>query len=33
MDVLGRDSAALEAYLLTQGITKSSTPAPKATGF
>lgn len=33
MDVIGRDSAALEAYLLTQGITKSSVPAPKATGF
>jgi hypothetical protein len=33
MDVIARDNAALEAYLLTQGITKSSTPAPKATGF
>jgi hypothetical protein len=30
---LESNSAALESYLLSQGITKSNTPAPKATGF
>lgn len=33
IEALERDSAKLETYLLTQGITKSSVAAPKATGF
>lgn len=32
-DVIQRDSAKLEAFILSQGITKSRTPAPRATGF
>lgn len=33
IEVLERDSTKLETYLLTQGITKSSKAAAKATGF
>jgi len=32
-DVLNSDSAGFEAYILTQGVTKSNTAAPKSTGF
>lgn len=33
IETITRDSAALETFLLSQGITKSNQPAPKATGF
>jgi hypothetical protein len=33
VDVMVSDSAALEAFLLAQGIRKSNVPAPKSTGF
>jgi hypothetical protein len=33
IDVLSTDSAALEAFILANGIKKSSTAAPKSTGF
>jgi hypothetical protein len=33
VDVMVSDSAALEAFILTQGIRKSNEPAPKSTGF
>lgn len=33
IDALGRDTVALEAFILKAGITKSNVAAPKATGF
>jgi hypothetical protein len=33
LDGLRSDSAGFEAYILSRGYTKSSTPAPKSTGF
>ncbi len=33
LEAIGRDSAALETFLLSQGITKSNVAAPKSTGF
>ncbi|HEY1960125.1 MAG TPA: hypothetical protein VGH28_31165 [Polyangiaceae bacterium] len=32
-DALSKDSSAFEAYVLSQGYTKSSVPAPKSTGY
>ena len=33
IDALGKDSAKLEAYIVQSGYTKSSSPAPRSTGF
>lgn len=33
LDALRSDSASFEAYILSQGVTKANTPAPKSTGF